>query len=128
MKKIFSALALLAPVCFSQAQLLKNVLEKTKQKTNYKVSEKISEKVSDAVTKPIDDAGNGKNKKDVTNNKNANNTGTTVNSGSGNTANADNEKSTDGNTATAIWQLTLSMILCPGEEFMSLKISPRMPW
>ena len=125
MKKIFSALALLAPVCFSQAQVLKTILNRTKQKTEYKVAEKISEKVSDAAVKPIDDAGSGKNKKDVTNNKNANNTGTTVNNGSGNTANADNEKSTDGNTATATLATYSKYDFVPGERVLVFEDFPQ---
>lgn len=48
----------------SDAQILKRIADRTKQKTENKVAEKVSEKVSDAATKPIDEAGQKKKKKE----------------------------------------------------------------
>ena len=123
MKKIFLIITSLSTAHFSQSQILKNILDRTKQKTEYKVSEKVSEKVSDAATKPIDDAGNVNNK-DARNNKNSNNTGTTVNN--------TNEmppawimKNFSGSTATLATYSKYDFV--PGKKFWSLKILPRMP-
>ena len=48
----------------SHAQILKRIADRTKQKTENKVAEKVSEKVSNAATKPIDEAGQKKKKKE----------------------------------------------------------------
>jgi len=63
MKKLLSLLLLLFFVSQSDAQILKRIADRTKQKTENKIAEKVSEKVSDAATKPIDEAGQKKNKK-----------------------------------------------------------------
>jgi hypothetical protein len=59
MKKMFFLLLVLGLVSRADAQLLKKVVDRTK----YKAEEKVAEKVSNAATKPIDDVGTKKDKK-----------------------------------------------------------------
>jgi len=81
MKKMFFLLLVLGMVSRADAQLFKKVVDRTK----HKAEEKVAEKVSNAATKPIDDVGTKKDKKNKDNdsNNNGNNASTENNTETG---------------------------------------------
>lgn len=69
MKKVLFLVLVLGMMSRADAQILKKIVDRTK----YKTEEKVAEKVSNAATKPIDDVGTKKDKKNKDNDNNGNN-------------------------------------------------------
>ena len=113
MKKMFFLLLVLGMVSRADAQILKRIADRTKQKAE----DKVAEKVSNAATKPIDDVGTKKDKKNKDNDNNNNDN----NSSSGNNTETDTE-STAGNSNEKTKTPTLSTYskfdFVPGEKVL----------
>lgn len=111
MKKTLLLVLVLGMMSRADAQILKRIADRTKQKAE----DKVTEKVSNAATKPIDDVGTKKDKKDKDNNSNGNNSSSGNNTGVTTETTADNSKE---KTITPTLSTYSKFDFVPGEKVL----------